>query len=78
MNFWTGFTGAFAGSLMHIAGDLLTHMPFAPLSPFVTKKMALGLFRADNTVVNRIILIFGVVVFSILYPGSPIKIDTFL
>ena len=38
MNFWTGFTGAFAGSLMHIAGDLLTHMPFAPLSPFCDKK----------------------------------------
>ncbi len=77
-NFWTGFGGAFAGSILHITGDFLTLMPFAPLSPFVSKKIALGLFRADNLVINRIILVLGIVTFFLFYPESPINLDTFL
>ncbi len=78
MDFWMGFTGAFAGSVLHITGDLLTIMPFAPLSPFIRKKFAIGLFRADNTVVNRVFLLAGVMVFLSLYPDSPINLHAFL
>lgn len=65
--FEVGFIGAFGGILLHILGDLLTYKPFAPFYPISKRKIALGLFRSDNVIVNKLMLILGILTFSILY-----------
>ncbi len=67
LGFESGFWGAFGGTVLHIAGDLLTYQPFAPLYPISKKKMALGLFRSDNVLANKFMLICGCIVFIYLY-----------
>jgi inner membrane protein len=67
LSFEVGFLGAFGGILLHILGDLLTYRAFAPLYPLSKRKIAFGLFRSDNAIVNRLMLILGVLAFSILY-----------
>jgi inner membrane protein len=67
LGFKIGFLGAFGGILLHILGDLLTYQPFAPLYPISKRKIALGLFRSDNLIVNKSMLILGILTFSILY-----------
>ncbi len=67
LSFEAGFLGAFGGIILHILGDLLTYKAFAPLYPFSKRKIALGLFRSDNAIINRLILILGLLTFSILY-----------
>ena len=67
LNFRIGFLGAFGGILLHILGDLLTYKPFAPFYPVSKRKIALGLFRSDSAVINKLMLILGILTFSILY-----------
>ena len=67
LSFEVGFLGAFGGIILHILGDLLTYRAFAPLYPFSKRKIALGLFRSDNAVINKLMLILGLLTFSILY-----------
>ncbi len=67
LGFKAGFLGAFGGVILHIMGDLLTYRAFAPLYPFSKRSIALGLFRSDNAIVNRLMLILGILIFSVLY-----------
>ncbi len=65
--FEVGFVGAFGGVVLHILGDMLTYKPFAPFYPISKRKFALGLFRSDNVLVNRLMLAAGLLTFAILY-----------
>jgi len=47
------FLAGFSATLLHILGDLLTYMPFAPLWPFMKAKIALKLFSSSNRAVNE-------------------------
>lgn len=67
LSFKVGFLGAFGGIILHILGDLLTYRAFAPLYPFSKRKMALGLFKSDNVIVNKLMLILGIFIFGVLY-----------
>ncbi len=67
LSFEAGFLGAFGGVTLHILGDLLTYQAFAPLYPLSKRKIALGLFRSDNVIVNKLMLILGILTFCILY-----------
>ncbi len=50
---------ALAGITTHILADLLTMQKFAPLYPFSRRRVALKLFRSDNSVVNTMSFILG-------------------
>jgi len=67
LSFEVGFVGAFGGIVLHILGDLLTYRSFAPLWPVSKRKVAFGLFRSDNPIANKLMLILGLVIFSLLY-----------
>lgn len=67
LGFEPGFFGAFGGITLHILGDLLTYRSFAPFYPISKRKFALGLFRSDNRIVNTLMLIIGMITFSVLY-----------
>mgnify|MGYP000126624805 CR=1 FL=1 len=60
-----GFMSGFGGTVLHIIGDLLTYMPFAPLAPFYNKKVSLGLFESDGDAVNNLFFNIGVIAFTI-------------
>ncbi len=67
LGFERGFWGAFSGVVLHIAGDLLTYQPFAPFYPISKRKIALGLFKSDNVLVNKFMLICGFLIFVYFY-----------
>ncbi len=71
-DFVIGFLGAFSGVLSHITGDLLTYTPFSPFYPLVKRKVSLKLFRSSNVLVNRSILLAGLVVFASTYQGGTV------
>ena len=48
------------GALFHIAGDLMTLMPFNPLYPVPMKPVSLKLFRSDNRLVNGALYYAGI------------------
>ena len=67
LGFEPGFLGAFGGIILHILGDLFTYRSFAPFYPISKRKFAIGLFRSDNRLVNRLMLIIGLITFCALY-----------
>jgi len=67
LGFEVGFWGAFGGVILHILADLLTYRSFAPFYPLFDGKISLKLFRSDNVLVNRGLLVLGVVTFIVLY-----------
>ncbi len=64
-NFIVGFLVIFLAFSSHILFDLLTYKPFRPLAPIQKRAIALRLVRASNRVVNNLLLILGIVSFSI-------------
>jgi len=65
IGFWIGFLGGFGGTLLHIIGDILTYMPFAPLAPFCNKKFSLGLFESSDKAINNLFFNIGAITFII-------------
>ena len=53
----------FAAVSIHIAVDACTMQKFPPLFPFSRKRVALRLFRSDNSVVNAGVFILGSIAF---------------
>ena len=60
-SFWIGFIAGFSAIIIHILGDILTYMPFAPLWPFYKKKVSLKLFRSSNRYANNFFLDSGLI-----------------
>lgn len=63
IGFWIGFTSAFAGVCFHLLGDLMTFMKLQPFWPFSRRRMALGIFRSSNSVVNWSFVLAGFLMF---------------
>jgi len=58
-----GFIGGFGGVMLHLLGDIMTYMEFAPLYPFKKDKFSKGWFRADNDTANNGFFTLGVIAF---------------
>ena len=58
-----GFLAGFGGVVLHLIGDLMTHMSFKPLYPFSSKEVAFGWFRSDNMIANFGFFLIGWIVF---------------
>ncbi|WP_457550304.1 metal-dependent hydrolase [Archaeoglobus sp.] len=71
-DFYMGFYGAFFGVSLHILGDLLTYTPFSPFYPVVNRKFSLRLFKSSNRIVNKTVLIAGLIAFVSLYQGGTV------
>ena len=67
IGFLGGFIGGFGGSFLHILGDIMTYMPFPAFFPIKRGRIALGLFRSNNMIVNKFFLILGVLILSIYF-----------
>jgi len=59
LGYHIGFLAGFSATLIHILGDLLTYMEFAPLWPFVRKKVSLKLFKSSSPIANNAFWAFG-------------------
>jgi membrane-bound metal-dependent hydrolase YbcI (DUF457 family) len=59
--FFAGFISGFIGAVSHLVGDALTYTPIMPFYPFSRRKVALGLFKSSNKLVNSGILLLGVI-----------------
>jgi membrane-bound metal-dependent hydrolase YbcI (DUF457 family) len=64
-DFIIGFAVILIAMTSHILGDLMTYQAFAPLAPFVNRKMSLKLFRSSNRIINDSILFLGIIIFSL-------------
>ena len=64
LGFLEGFIAGFGGTLIHILGDIFTYMKFKSLAPFSQAEIGLGLFRANDPVINKLLLIIGVMMFA--------------
>lgn len=64
--FWyvlVGFIGGFMGIMLHLLGDVMTHMKFKPFYPFSHKEYAWGWFLAKSKTANDGFFAFGIVAF---------------
>lgn len=71
-DFYIGFYGAFFGVILHILGDLLTYTPFSPFYPILKRKLSLKLFKSSNQIVNKVLLITGLIAFVLLYQNGTV------
>lgn len=60
---FVGFMGAFLGTICHLLGDLLTHMEFKPLAPFLNMEIALDWFDSNDRGINNGMMTTGSLVF---------------
>ena len=58
-----GFIAGFGGVMLHLLGDVMTHMEFAPFYPFKKDKIAYRRFYSGNEKVNNGFFILGVIIF---------------
>lgn len=67
--FLGGFLAGFGGVVVHILGDVMTYMKFAPLYPISRREVALGLFRSNDPDVNNFFSVLGglCLIFYILF-----------
>jgi len=49
--------------MLHLLGDIMTHMEFAPLSPFKRNEIALNWFYADSEIANNGFFTLGIIAF---------------
>ena len=64
-DFLIGFSSITLAFIFHILGDLMTYREFNPIYPIGRYYIAFKLFRSDNKVVNRSMLIIGSVVLTL-------------
>ena len=67
LGFYVGFIAGFSAVWIHILGDLLTYMEFAPLWPFIKKKVSLKLFKSGNPTANNAFWSLGVTAFLVYF-----------
>jgi len=58
---------AFVGIVLHLIGDLITHQKFAPLYPFVRRRIAFKIVKSNNRFVNDLLLLAGTLTFTYFY-----------
>lgn len=58
-----GFVGGFMGVMLHLLGDVMTHMEFKPLYPLSNRKVAWHWFLAKSKPANDGFFIFGIIAF---------------
>ncbi len=58
-----GFIAGFGGVMLHLLGDIMTHMEFAPLYPFKRNEIALHWFYADSETANNGFFTLGIIAF---------------
>jgi len=58
-----GFIGGFMGIMLHLLGDIMTHMAFEPFSPFSHKAYAWKWFYSNSKRANEGFLAFGIFCF---------------
>ena len=61
--YFIGFIAGFGGVVLHLLGDLMTHMKFKPFYPFSSKEFAFGFFKSNNFIINYGFFILGWFVF---------------
>ena len=58
-----GFFAGFMGVMLHLLGDIMTHMAFKPLWPFKDNEVAWHWFKADNSAANNGFFTLGIIAF---------------
>jgi len=64
-----GFVAGFGGTASHLLGDVFTFgsPQVRPLYPFSDKGLVLGLFKASNKRANNVMIVLGIVAFTVSY-----------
>lgn len=62
-----GFIILFTAQGLHILGDMLTYTPLKPFYPLSHWRISLRLFKSDNRLVNRGLMLLGGLALTIYY-----------
>jgi inner membrane protein len=73
-----GFIGGFMGIMLHLLGDVMTHMAFKPFYPFSDKEYAWHWFLAKSEMANNGFFVLGVVLFFVYIMVSSGSLTSFL
>ncbi len=68
-NFTLGFLSTLSSGLLHLLGDLMTYIGFAPFYPISGRMVALRLFKSDNKFINNLMLFTGMILLTYYVVG---------